>query len=45
MAVFETLSWLENVDWFKLEAAETARRRVARPNFPLSLHGGIDATK
>ena len=48
MAVFDTqslLSWLEKVNWCRFEAAETARGAVARPTFPLSLHGGIDATK
>jgi hypothetical protein len=48
MAVFDTegsLSWPEKMDWSRFEAAETARGAVARPAFPLSLHGGVDATK
>jgi|HubBroStandDraft_1064217.scaffolds.fasta_scaffold63547_2 hypothetical protein len=47
MAVFDTqslLSWSE-INWSRFEAAETTRGAIARPTFPLSLHGGIDATK
>jgi hypothetical protein len=48
MAVFDkegSLSWQEKIGWSGFETAEAARDAVARPTFPLSLHGGIDATK
>lgn len=47
MAVFDTqslLSWPESVNWFRFETAETLGAFAPR-TFPLSLHGGIDATK
>ncbi len=48
MAGFDTqslLGWPEKAGWFRFEVVGTKLGAVARPSFPFSLHGGIDAAK